>query len=164
MTKNNLETIAAVPVVLRMELAGTEIEIVFRRIVISDRLYNSEKFGGPDALAKKLEELDLNVVAAILFRQLTPESKDSLLEFSNSFVDEDEHGNVVDENLSKYQIFQRLPIFNRIDRLQELIVELSASSGEEESGNKKKAAKKKSSTGPWQSQGLQRKRAGQSRK
>ena len=138
MIKNDLETISAAPIFRRKEFLGDQIDIGFRRITVGDRVHNSKKFGGDDKLKKLIEELNLTAISKILFRQLMPEYKNALSEFKDSFADEDEDGNRTDENLSKYEVFLRLPIFAGPDELLKLIFELSGVTPEDEEDSKKK--------------------------
>ena len=141
--KNDLKTISATPLVIPIEINGEKLDLVFRRVTVADRIYNSERFGGDEKLSALIEELNMMAIAKILFRQLTPESKNSLSVHSTAWADEDEEGNPINENLSKFEVFQRLPIFTTPEYILNLIIELSGAKDLAENSKKKANPKAK---------------------
>lgn len=157
---------AAQPVVVISQIFDKIIELEFRQITIADRLYNSKRFGGDEALAEAVAKVNVDVVSKILFRQLTLRSKCDLKEFSNLFEDIDEEGNTINDNLNEFQVFLRLPIFAPQSLVKIIVAVSGIDTDDEESGDKKKEGKNqaRSSTGPLQSSESPNRQAGQSKK
>ena len=86
-----------------MKINDVPLALSFRRLSIGDRTRNAAQFGGDKKLEERLGNLDMEVIAVVLYRQLEKSCKDDLAQFKDCWVDEDENGNEVDSNLNKFQ-------------------------------------------------------------
>ena len=108
-----------------MKINGVPLALSFRRLTVGDRTRNSAQFGATEKFQERLSNLDMGVISTVLYRQLEKDCKDELVQFKDCWLDEDENGKEVDGNLTKFQIFVRLPLFQDLKALLDLILILS---------------------------------------
>ena len=87
-TENTLASALATPVPLMAKTQKSEITLYFKRVTIAHREMFSRRFG-KGGIEKALESIDLTILSEALYLLLTKESKESLDEIKDDFLDYD---------------------------------------------------------------------------